>query len=41
MRHGIISVVIDEDEVLRRMELHLDELSANLEEIKINSLYSR
>ena len=26
--------VIDEDEVLRRMELHLDELSANLEEDK-------
>ena len=25
---------IDEDEVLRRMELHLDELSANLEEDK-------
>lgn len=30
--------VIDEDEVLRRMELHLDELSANLEEDKNKQL---
>lgn len=29
---------IDEDEVLRRMELHLDELSANLEEDKNKQL---
>ena len=30
--------VIDEDEVLRRMELHLDELLANLEEDKNKQL---